>query len=479
MDLSLELRQQQKLVMTMQMHQAFQLLQLNGLELEDALLEEVQENPALELVEKELFLSDAEMQRKQEFEADKAADLEAQNGSEENDFDWEAILENASIGRSASKGSVNSELPPVEHNLTYESTLRDQLWEQFRLELSTDGERAAGDFILGCLDSNGYLDCTYEEVMHHTKVDIDDVEGAILIIRELDPIGCGALDIIECLVFQAEIHYAEDPFFPDLIRNHLKDFDSKDYDKIAEEMDMDPEDVEEYHKMLLEFNPRPGNAFSNVIEKGITPDVKIIKVAEEWQVVSNDDGIPRIRLSPMVQQLIRDKTLKGKDKTFAEEHLRKAKFFIESLMRREQTLVRVAKAILKRQLEYFEFGDEFLRPLVLRQIAEDIGVHESTVSRSTSNKYVELPTGVVELKWLFCSGVKGLYGEEYAAQAIQHKIRRFIQDENQKKPYSDQALTTLLEQEGVQIARRTVAKYRESIKIVSSRDRKRKYALND
>ena len=475
MDLSLELRQQQKLVMTMQMHQAFQLLQLQGLELEEALLEEVKENPALELVEQDRSLSEAEMQRQAEYERDQAADREAQNGTDENDFDWEAILENSVSGRSTRRGTIHAELPPVEHNLTYDTTLRDQLWEQFRLELSTDGERAAGEFILGCLDSNGYLDCSYEEVMRHTQTELDDVEGAILIIRELDPIGCGARDIIECLVFQAEIEYPEDPFFSDIIRNHLKDLERKDYDKIGAAMDMDSEDAEEYHKMLLDFNPRPGNAFENVVEKGITPDVKIIQVGDEWQVISNDDGIPRIQLSPMVQQLIRDKTLKGKDKSFAEEHLRKAKFFIESLLRREQTLVRVTKAILNRQLEYFEFGEEFLRPLVLRQIAEDIGVHESTVSRSTANKYVELPTGVVELKWLFCSGVKGLYGEEYAAQAIQHKIKRFIRNENQKKPLSDQAITDLLGQEGVVIARRTVAKYRESINVASSRDRKRAY----
>ncbi len=479
MDLSLQLKQQQKLVMTTQMQQAFHLLQLNGLELEDALLQELEENPALELVnDQESYLTDKEILLRDQQKQQAAEDLEVSNGSGQGDFDWEALLENgravSAKSHGMSGGYIYSELPPIEQNLTASDTLYDHLMEQFCLEYSTTGERRAGEFILGCLDRNGFLDCSYEEVMERTDTDLDDVEGAILIIRELEPVGCGARDAIECLAFQAEIQYPEDPFFVGLITDHLNELQAKKYTKIGNAIDMDPEDVEEYHKMLLDFNPKPGNAFGDSEDTSITPDVKIMRVGEEWQVISNDDGKPRVRLNSMLKQFIKDKKLVGKEKAFADDKLKKAQFFIESIYRREQTLLRVTRSILSRQLEYFEFGPEFLRPLVLRQVAEDVELHESTVSRSTANKYVEIPSGVIELKSLFCSGVSGMYGEEYAAEAIQFKIRRLISEENKRKPLSDQGLRDIFAAEGINIARRTVAKYREIAGIGSSRERRKR-----
>ena len=349
--------------------------------------------------------------------------------------------------------------------------------EQFRLELSTDGERLAGEFILASLDDSGFLDSPLEEIAMETDTDMDDVEGAILIIRELEPIGCGAQNMIESLVFQAEILYPEDPFFPDLIRNYLPEFELKQYEAIGAEADMHPEDVEEYHQMLLKFNPRPGSVFGASPQPIIKPDVKIARVGNEWKVLSTDEGTPRIRLSHKFQQQLREASLKREDKAFMSEFQKKAEFFLHALLRREQTILRVTRSILDRQLEYFEFGEEYLRPLALRQVSEDTELHESTISRSTANKYVETPNGIFELKWFFCSGVKGLYGDEYAQQAIQVKIRRFIEDENRQKPFSDQAIQKRLSEEGIQIARRTVSKYRESIGIPSGRDRKKRYAV--
>ena len=479
MDLSLQLKQQQKLVMTMQMQQAFHLLQLNGLELEEALLQELEENPALELVEDiPKPLSEAEMALHQQMQKKAQEEQEINNGSQEGDFDWEALLENGRAVSAKSQGMgggyIYSELPPVEQNHTAPETLYNHLMEQFRLEYSTDAERRAGEFILGCLDYNGFLDCSYEEVSERTDTDLDDVEGAILIIRELEPIGCGARNAVESLAFQAAIRYPEDPFFVDLITDHLAELQAKQYVKIGKTIDMHPEDVEEYHSMLLDFNPKPGNAYGDGDNVAITPDVKIVRVGEEWTVLSNDDGLPRVRLNSMLKQFIKDKQLQGKDKKFAEDKMKKARFFIESLYRREQTLLRVTRSILTRQLEFFEFGPEFLRPLVLRQVAEDVDMHESTVSRSTANKYVEIPTGVIELKSLFCSGVSGMYGEEYAAEAIQFKIKRLISEEDPYKPLSDQALKDIFAGEGINIARRTVAKYREIAGIPSTRQRRRR-----
>jgi RNA polymerase sigma-54 factor len=479
MDLTLQLKQQQKLVMTTQMQQAFHLLQLNGLELEDALMQELEENPALELVQdRPDILTEAELLQRTELQNQNIKESEIKNGSGEGEFDWQALLENGKAVSAKSHGMaggyIYSDLPPIEQNLTASETLYNHLLEQFRLEFSTTGERRAGEFILGCLDRNGFLDASYEEVMDRTDTDLDDVEGAVLIIRELEPIGCGARNAVECLVFQAEINYPEDPFFVGIIQEHLEDLTKKKYDSIGNTIDMHPEDVEEYHKMLLEFNPKPGNAFSDSEDTSVTPDVKIIKVGEEWQVISNDDGMPRVRINSMLQKLIKEKKLEGKEKAFADDKLKKAQFFIESIYRREQTLLRVTRSILSRQLEYFEFGPEFLRPLVLRQVAEDVELHESTVSRSTANKYVEIPTGVIELKSLFCSGVSGMFGEEYAAEAIQFKIKRLVSQEDSKKPYSDQKIKDIFSAEGINIARRTVAKYGEIAGIGSSRARKKR-----
>lgn len=480
MNLSINIQQQQKMVMTMQMHQAFQLLQLTGQELEDALLEEMRENPALEFEETDRALSDVEIEQLLTARESQKEELEARNGSQEGEIDWEALIEMGAFS-SSKKGVVGgfgqNDMPSIEENHSSNSTLSEHLLDQFRLELSTDGERIAGEFIIASLDSDGFLDTSLEEVSLFTDVEMDDVEGAILIIRELEPIGCGAVDMVESLIFQAEIQFPEDPFFPGLIRNHLQSFYDVDYQRIAKLEDMDPEDVEEYHKMLLDLNPRPGNAFGGGHKQTVTPDVRIIKVGDEWTVLSNDDGVPKIKINTRLIKMLQQPDLSKADRAFLDEYRKKAEFFLHSLQRREHTITRVTRSILSRQLEYFEFGEEYLRPLALRQVSDDTGLHESTISRSTAHKYVETPKGVLELKWLFCSGVKGVYGEEYASQSIQCKLRRLVSQENRLKPYSDQAMQRMLAEEGIQIARRTITKYREAIGIGSSRDRKRRYAL--
>jgi len=479
LNLSLNLQQQQKMVMTMQMHQAFQLLQLTGQELENALLEEIRENPALELEESDR-LSDTELHRLELERSREQESLEERNGvGEEHDIDWDTLIEAGKIviKSGVAGGYVQHEMPPIEENYASQATLYEHLMEQFRLELSTDGERLAGEFILASLDGNGFLDTPLEEIAMETNVDMDDVEGAILIIRELEPVGCGAQNMVESLIFQAESAYPEDPFFSDLIRNHLADFELKKYDEIGAAADMHPEDVEEYHSMMLGLNPRPGSILGGVPQPIIKPDVKVFRVGEEWKVVSTDDGVPKVRISPTFLKQMREASLERTDKNLMEDFRKKAEFFMHALLRREQTIVRVMRSVLSRQLEYFEFGEEYLRPLALRQVSEDTELHESTISRSTVNKYVEIPNGIFELKWFFCSGVKGLYGDEYASQSIQFKIRRFVEHENRQKPFSDQSIQKKLSDEGIQIARRTISKYRESIGIPSSRARKQRYAV--
>ena len=475
MEIRAQLKQQQKLVMTVQMRQVFKLLQMNSIELDQALDELLAENNSLELQEDGITLSESEIRLLHKENLIKQDQDEQQNGCQENDELWTALLEsdlrNEASVHNMRGGYIYNDLPPIESNLSSSPLLTEHLMDQFRLEFCTDGEKEAGIFILGNLDHRGYLDCTYEEIMQQVGVELDDVEGAILIIRELEPLGCAARDLIECLCFQAQVRYPEDPFFSDLITNHLKDFKRKSYQKISDATDIHPEDVEEYHKMLKEFEPCPGRAFIDNPDQTIIPDIKVLKVGDDWQVVSAESGLPKLKISSFYQSLL--KKAVGTDKKFAEDKMRSAKFLLESIYKRERTIVQVMESILMRQMDFFENGIEYLRPMILKEIADDIGVHESTVSRITTSKYVDCPHGVFSLKYFFNSGVQNIGGLDLASQAVKIKIQRMIAEENPKKPLSDSAIVKKLSNVGIKLARRTVTKYRESLGIGSSRDRKK------
>jgi RNA polymerase sigma-54 factor len=235
---------------------------------------------------------------------------------------------------------------------------------------------------------------------------------------------------------------------------------------------MDLEDVLEYHKMLQTLDPWPGRVFSEPEDQYITPDIEVVKVGSEWQILQNEDGMPRLRLSSKYQEMFKEGADK-QDKDFVEKRLRAAKFLIESIYKRQRTISRVMDAILRRQTAFFEDGTESLLPMVLADIADEIGVHESTVSRATTNKYVQCPHGIFELKFFFNAGIKRTNGDELASEAVKQKIRKLIADENQQKPYSDSALARLLKNDNIKIARRTVAKYREAMGILPSTQRKK------
>jgi RNA polymerase sigma-54 factor len=476
MELKAQLLQQQKLVMTMQMRQAIQVLQLNNQEIEQFIEEELLSNPAIEehaIVE---TMSEAEVSAQQDLQKLQGELLEERNHQGEDDGGlWEAILSGAhrDVGGGSRSGFIYNDLPPIETNHSVSSTLLEELLAQLRLEFCTDEERRAAEFIIGNLDHRGYLDCTYLEVQKHMNVELDDVEGAILLLRELDPIGCGARSLQECLQFQVEILFPEDPFFVDIIHSHLHDFKKRTYQKIADAMDMDIEDVEEYHKMLQELEPHPGRPYDDTPDQVITADIKVMKVGEEWQILSEDRGIPRLRVNQLLQKMkMAVESTSDKDKKFLEERVRSAKFLLESLHHRERTIVRVMESILRRQLEFFEYGVEYLRPMVLRDVALDIEVHESTVSRISNGKYAETPFGLLEIKYFFNSSIRQIGGLDLASVAVKAKIKNVIAKENPKKPYSDNKICKILAEEGISLARRTVTKYREAMHISSSRERK-------
>lgn len=481
--MALEIRQtqklSQKLVLTQQLQQAIELLVLNSHELLEAVNKELLENPALEEVpgSRNEEFSEAENAIHQEARRTDAEANEQNNGQqEEQGLDWNKILEEnrkSDGSRQASSGSRLDEMPPIEATLASSHDLSDHLMWQLNLQSCTDQEFLAAEAIVHNLDHRGYLDCSLDEIKDETGVHSDAIEGALMIIRGFDPIGVASADLVECLVVQAKHHWPEDEYFVELISNHLSDLERRDYPAIARALGVHEEDVVEYHRMIKTLEPWPGRPYNDAPDRYIIPDITVEKSGDEWRIAQNDDGMPRLRVSAYYQKVLSDLTSSKNDKAYIKERLESADFLIKSIYKRQRTIHKVMECILDRQRGFFEGGAECLKPLVLREIADEIGVHESTVSRVTTNKYVQCSHGIFELKYFFNAGIARLHGEDVAAEAVRQKIRKLISDEDARKPLSDQKIVQLLVTDNIKIARRTVAKYREGMGILPSSRRKR------
>jgi len=481
--MALEIRQTQKLaqklVLTQQLQQAIELLVLNSQELVEAVNKELLENPALEEVpgSRNEQYSEAENRLQQEAAKPGKDAQEQSNGTqEEAGIDWNRVLEErrkSDGSRSMASGTRHEEMPPIEATLATAHDLADHLMWQLNLQSCTDPEFLAAEAIIHNLDRRGYLDGTLEEIQQETGVHVDAVEGALMIVQSFDPIGVASSNLIECLVFQARFHWPEDPYILEMLQNHLSDLERHDYPAIAKAMAIHEEDVVEYHRMIKTLEPWPGRPYSHAPDRYIIPDISVEKVAGEWRIAQNDDGMPRLRVSGYYQKILSDSASSKADKAYIKERLESADFLIKSIYKRQRTIHKVMESILDRQRGFFENGVEKLKPLVLREVADEIGVHESTVSRVTTNKYVQCSHGIFELKYFFNAGISRLHGEDVAAEAVRQKIRKLIADEDTKRPLSDQKIVQLLVSQNIKIARRTVAKYREGMGILPSSRRKR------
>ena len=481
--MGMEFRQVQKMsqtmVMTPRMQQAIKLLQYNHLEMAAHVQEQLLENPTLEALEGSdgYSASDSEIAMRDKAQKTQDEHTESRNGDEGN-VDWEGLLNHINGSRTglsgqSSGGTIHDDLPPIETNLTYGESLSDHLQWQLKMVPCTDAERIAAEVIILNLDGRGYLTATDEEVMAEAECDQDEFDGALEIVQGLDPVGCGARTLSETLVIQARLRFPEDENFKPILAEHLGDLEKRNYAAIAKALDLDVEDVVEYHKMIRELEPHPGREYSGDEPRYITPDLRVHKVGGEWVVQLNEEGMPELRVSKYYQKVL-SKASK-EDKEYLVDKLRGAEFLIKSIHRRRKTICDVMVSILKYQRDFFERGVEGLRPLVLQDVADEVGVHMSTVSRVTSNKYVDTPHGIYELKYFFSVGVKQSSGEDLAAAAIKSKIKALVAAENPKKPLSDSAMVTLLKKDGIKVARRTVAKYREAMGILSSTQRKQMF----
>ena len=489
------LRLSQQLVMTPQLQQAIKLLQLSRMELCDMVRDEMLENPILEdsveSANEQEKAADApadggrQRRRRRAGRRDRDADRrdsrrqgrhdrrgEGGRDSNEavNDFDWEGYLDNqAAAAPMPSYKSNNEDLPSLEATLTRGTSLFDHLEWQLKLSHFTLEEDGIAMLIIGNLTPDGYLEDSLEDLAEEAAVTLELAESVLKRVQEFDPVGVAARSLEECLLIQARHIGADDDVVVGIITKHLANLEKKNYQAIAKDLGQPVEEIYEAAKVLKSFDPKPGREYTAEEPTYITPDVYVHKVGDKYFVVANDDGLPKLKISDFYRTALAGG---AKAREYIQEKLRSAQWLIRSIQQRQRTIVRVTESILKFQREFFDKGTAHLKPLILRDVAEDIGMHESTVSRVTTNKYVHTPQGIYELKYFFNSGIARTDGEDLASEAVKLKIKQIIGSESPQNPHSDQRIVELLKDQNIEIARRTVAKYREQLRILSSSKRR-------
>jgi RNA polymerase sigma-54 factor len=466
MELRQTLQLKQQLKLTVQLQQAIKLLQLNRLELAELVQQELSENPLLE-----------EAQRAQSDEVSVSSlDLpEPQAEAPKDDDDWKKVIEEVrAMGPLPSTGiRKTDDLPPFEANVTRGESLSEHLHWQLRMARLSDRERLIGNEIIGNIGPNGYLrDDGLDAVAEQVPCTLDEADAIRQHILRFDPVGVAALNLEECLAVQAEVHFPDDELVMRIITHHLPDLVGRSILTLARKLGVSDAQLEDARQIILSLDPKPGRNYGEEETRYVVPDLYIRKDDDEYVVVLNDDGLPKLRISSYYKNLI-DGKITEETKDYLKKKVRSAVWFLRSIHQRQSTVKLVGESLIKFQREFLDHGVSHLRPLVLRDVAEDIEMHESTVSRVTSNKYVHTPQGLFPLKFFFNPRIESQGGEDLASEAVRDKIRILIAQESPKKPLSDQTIVELLSQQGLTIARRTVAKYRTQLGILPSSKRVR------
>jgi RNA polymerase sigma-54 factor len=468
----------QRLVMTPTLQQAIKLLQLSRLELEGLMQQEMVQNPVLE-EEQQLEEPPPESPKSEpepEAEAAMAPAKEVVVGEEKHleEIDIESYFQD--YDDTPVRHHFSEEAPQLsyENTLATTPTLADHLLWQLDLSTSDEELMEIGRAIIGNLNEAGYLRATLEEITAMGGWSEDRVQAARLLIQALDPVGCGSLNLKECLLVQLEVHETDDPIALAIVRDHLDLFLNSQFDKLAKLLAVGLERIMQAREIIRNLDPNPGRKFSSVQTHYIIPDVMVLKEEDgSYRVVLNEDGLPKLRINPTYRRLLHENNDKGGEvKSYIKDKFRSAMWLIKSFEQRQRTIYKVAESIVRHQREFLEHGISALKPLILRDIAEDIGMHESTVSRVVTNKYMYTPQGVFEMKFFFHSGISGRFGEEVSSLSVKEKIKRLIESESSQQPLSDAQIVEILSREGLTIARRTVAKYRDELKIPASKLRR-------
>jgi RNA polymerase sigma-54 factor len=485
----LNLRLSQRLVMTPSLQQAIKLLQMSKLELQDVLTQEIVENPLLE--EEEEAVS-AETPTEAEVESDasaaKTADAEApaadaaeapaekeRDSFDEIDFDsyFEDYLDSAYNPRQYE----DTEQVPLENTLSRPQGLPEYLNWQLSMSDASDAVREIAQYLIGNIDGDGYLRVSRDEIREAGFANEKDVEAALALVRSFDPPGVGAFDLPDCLMMQIRALGIENPLIEKVITEHWAEFLNRQFAQLARALNVGLSQLQAVFEIVKNMEPKPGRKYSDERTIYVEPDVAVRKIGDEYVIQLNEDGLPKLRISAAYRRMLRggNGAIGEEAATYLKDKMRSAVWLIKSLDQRQRTIYKVADSIVRHQREFLENGIEHLRPLVLRDVANDIGMHESTVSRVVSNKYIHTPRGLFPMKYFFHSGIDSTQGSEVSSLSIKSKIAKIVSDEDAARPHSDARIMQKLRAEGIQIARRTVAKYREELRIPSSSQRKQSF----
>ena len=468
----LQVRLSQRLILMPSLQQAIKLLPMTTLELVDMLNQELVENPLLEEVQAE------EQQQTDAAAKVEKADPDPQPVTEKqdtwNDADYEYFFgDYLDDGYRPRVPREVKELPPIENTLATVSSLADHLMWQLMVRTDDQLLRDIGTAIIGNLDEDGYLVASISEIAAMGNWPEAEVERVLSLVQEFDSVGVAARDLRECLLLQLRHLELDNSPSEVIVREHLRLLQHHQVPELARRLEMSVDELKDHIEIIRHLDPKPGNRHNPSQSQYGIPDVYVTKVEDQYAAVLNEEGLPQLRISPVYRRML-DKNNRNSDetRTYVKEKFRSALWLIKSVDQRQKTIFKVATSIINFQREFLDHGIEHLRPLVLRDVANDIGMHESTVSRVVNNKYIHTPQGVFEMKYFFHSGIHSSYGESVSSVTIKQRIRKIIEAEDSHKPLSDSRIVSMLQEEGLVLARRTIAKYREELKIPTSSQRK-------
>src|SRR5262245_58274801 len=501
----LHLKLSQRLVMTPSLQQAIKLLQMSKLELEEVLTQEMVENPVLEEEQEQEEPTreaepaetaetpeTAEAPEPQEAAKEEAApaasttpaetpaEAEAAPDSERDSFDeidfdtyFEDYLDTAYNPRQYE----DSEQTPLENTLSSTPGLQEYLTWQLSMSDAGPAVREIAGYLIGNIDEDGYLRVAREEIREAGFDSEADVEQALALVRSFDPPGICAFDLPDCLMLQIRALKIENPLIEKIVTEHWPEFLNRQFPQLSKSLGVGMSELQAVVEIIKNLEPKPGRKYSNERTIYVEPDVAVRKIGDEYVIQLNEDGLPKLRISAAYRRMLRggNGAIGQEAAAYLKDKMRSAVWLIKSLDQRQRTIYKVADSIVRHQREFLDRGIEHLRPLVLRDVANDIGMHESTVSRVVSNKYIHTPRGLFPMKYFFHSGIDSSTGADVSSLSIKSKIARYIADEDARRPHSDARIMQRLRAEGIQIARRTVAKYREELRIPSSSQRKQTF----
>jgi RNA polymerase sigma-54 factor len=488
MEARLELKLQQKLIMTPQLQQAIKLLQLSRLELSQSVSQELIENPVLEEVSSEesgdeQSSEEGEIGSETQTATEKPIESSPEpDGTQELKSDlevgpqWDEYLNEMGDGRDYGNSEADDkELPSYDQTLTRLPSLSDHLLWQLHLSSSEPDLVKGGEEIIGNLDDDGYLRATLDELAQQSSLSLHVMERALNLVQGFDPMGIGARDLRECLLIQVKQLDLQGTLVEKIIQDHLGDLEKRKYPNIAKTLNVTPQEVMEASQTIIhELEPKPGRPYLSADTNYVVPDVYVIKIEDRFVVQLNDEGMPRIRINPYYRKLLsRNEAIDKVTKEYVEERLRSAQWLIKGMEQRNKTIYKVAESIVKFQGEFLDQGISHLRPMVLKDVAEDIEMHESTISRVTTNKFMHTPQGIFSMKYFFTTGFSDGNGADISSLTVKDAIQKLIKEEDLAAPLKDQQIVDVLKERGIEIARRTVAKYREELRIPPTSVRKR------